>query len=289
MAELQSFTQAAEQLGIPKSSATNSVQELEKLAQVKLLHRTTRKVELTTEGLSFLEKCKDILSDVEEMESMFHATPGQIRGKIRVDMTSIAARDVVIPELPKFLEMYPEIEIELVGSDQRLDLIREGIDCSIRSGNSQDPRLSEQIIGEIPIVNVASPGYLKKYGTPQKIEDLKNHKIIQYVQNFGGDPETFDYFDGNKTVQVKMKSLISVANIEAYRAACLAGFGICQNPLTGVKDHLRSGKLIEILPTFRIEPTPLKIVYPKRRVQAKRIRAFIDWVEPIMRRYIEDC
>jgi DNA-binding transcriptional LysR family regulator len=288
VAELQSFTRAAELLGIPKSSATNSIQELEKLAQVKLLNRTTRKVELTTAGLSYIEKCKDILSDVDEMESMFHATPGQIRGKIRVDMTSIMARDVVIPELPKFLEKYPEIEIELVGSDQTLDLIREGIDCSIRSGNSQDPRLAEQWIGDIPIINIASPGYLKKYGTPKKIEDLKNHKVIQYVQNFGGDPETFDYFEGSKTVQIKMKSLISVSNIEAYKAACIAGLGICQNPITGIKDLLSAGKLVEILPKFRIEPTRLKIVYPKKRFQAKRVRAFIDWVEPLMLKYVQD-
>lgn len=286
VAELQSFTQAADLLGLPKSSVTNAVQDLESLAQVKLLNRTTRKVELSTEGLSFIEKCKDILSDIDEMESMFHSAPGQIKGKIRVDMTSVAARDIVIPSLPKFLELYPEIEIELVGSDQRLDLIREGIDCSIRSGNLQDSRLAEIILGQIPVLNVVSSSYVKKYGTPKKIEDLKNHRIVQYVQNFGGEPETFEYFDGQKTHHVKMKSIISVSNIEAYRAACVAGLGICQNPAIGVRDLLSSGKLVEILPKFRAEATQLKIVFPKRRVQAKRVKAFIDWIEPLMQKHL---
>lgn len=287
VAELQSFTKAAEQLAIPKSSATNAVQELENQAQVKLLNRTTRKVELTPEGHSFLQRCKDILSDIEEMETMFHTSPGQIRGKIRVDMTSVTAREVVIPELPQFLELYPEIEIEIVGTDQRLDLIREGIDCSVRSGNSQDPRLVEHIIGQLQVINVASPAYLKKYGTPKTIEDLKNHKIIGYGQVFGGESQSFEYYDGQKNHEVKMKSLISVGHIEAYRAACVAGLGICQNPEHGVRDLLGSGKLIEVLPKFRAEPYQLKIVYPKRRVQAKRVRAFMDWVEPLLKNYLE--
>lgn len=287
VAELQSFTKAAEHLGIPKSSATNAVQDLETLAQVKLLNRTTRKVELTTEGLSFIEKCKDILSEIDEMETMFHSTPGQIKGKIRLDMTSVTARDIVIPRLPKFFEMYPQIEIELVGSDQKLDLIREGIDCSIRSGNTQDSRLAEQVVGDLRMVNVVSPSYIKKFGTPKKIEDLKNHQIIQYVTSFGGEPETFEYVDGQKTHQVKMKSIISVSNIEAYRAACVAGFGICQNPEPGVRDLLANGKLVEVLPKHRAQSYQLKIVYPKRRVQAKRVRAFIDWVEPFLRQHLE--
>lgn len=287
VAELQSFTKASELLEIPKSSATNAVQDLELLAQTKLLNRTTRKVELTTAGLSFFERCKDILSDIDEMESMFHRNSQHLKGKIRVDMTSVTARDVVVPKLPEFFEMFPDIEIELVGSDQKLDLMREGIDCSIRSSNGQDPGLVEQVIGEMKVLNVVSPQYIKKYGPPRKIEDLKNHRIIQFVSTFGGKPEPFEYFDGDKIHEIKMRSLISVSNIEAYKAACLAGFGICQNPEPGVRKYLASGELIEVLPKFRAKSSQLKIVYPQRRFEAKRVRAFIDWVDPLLRQYLK--
>ena len=287
IAELQSFTKAAELLNIPKATATTAVQELESTAQVKLLNRTTRTVDLTTEGLSFFERCKDILSDVDEMESMFQVGTKNIKGKIRVDMTSVTARDVVIPKLPQFFKMYPDIEIELIGFDRKLDLIREGIDCSIRSGTTKEAGLVEHPIGTLDVINVVSPAYIKKYGKPKNIDDLKNHLLVQYVQHFGGRPETFDYFDGEKTREIKMKSIITVSNIDAYRGACLAGLGICQNPQPGITKLLKSGELVEVLPKFRPQSMPLKIVYPQRRFLAKRVRAFIDWVEPLVKELID--
>lgn len=288
VSELQSFTKAAEQLNIPKSSTTSAIQELEYITQVKLINRTTRKVSLTTEGLSYLERCKAVLIDIDEMESMFHSTPEHIKGKIRVDMTSVFARDVVIPKLSQFLDKYPHIEVELIGSDQRMDLIREGIDCAIRSGNYHDPRLVEQIICEMKVLNVVGQKYVKKYGIPKKLEDLKKHRIINYVQTFGSDEEGFEYFDGQKIQEIKMKSTITVSSIDAYKAACLAGFGICQNPELGIRKLINKGELIEVLPQYQCKPIQLKIVYPKKREQAKRVRAFIDWVEPLIKNYINN-
>ena len=287
VSELGSFTKAAEQLNIPKSSTTNAIQELEYISQVKLMNRTTRKVDLTTEGLSYLERCKSILSDLDEMETMFHSNPKHIKGKIRVSMTSVTARDVVIPKLGQFCEMYPHIEIEIIVSDQRLDLIREGIDCAVRSGNYHDPRLVEHFICEMKVVNAVGKKYAKKFGIPKKLEDLKKHRIINYAQNFGSEEEGFEYFDGQKTHEIKMKSTISVSSIDAYRAACLAGFGICQNPELGIRKLLDKGDLIEVLPTYQCKPYQLKIVYPKKREQAKRVRAFIEWVEPVIKNYIQ--
>ncbi len=286
VAELQSFTKAAEVLNIPKATATTAIQELEYVAQVKLLNRTTRSVELTTEGLSFFERCKDILSDVDEMESMFQVGKSHIKGKIRVDMTNGMAREIVIPRLPTFLKLYPEVEIELVGSDRKLDLIREGIDCSIRAGGNSDPGLIEQIIGELPIVNLASPSYIKAFGKPKNLDDLKNHRLIQYVHTFGSKPEGFEYFDGEKNKEIKMKSIITVASVDAYKAACVAGLGICQNPLPGIRNQIKSGELVELLPKYKPQSMSIKIVFPQKRFVAKRVKAFIDWVEPIIFQHI---
>ena len=289
VAELQSFTRAADQLGIPKATATTAVQDLESLVQAKLLQRTTRTVTLTSEGASFLERCKDVLSDLEEMESMFQAGPTQIKGKIRVDMVSSLARDVLIPNLPKFLDAHPAIEIEVVGSDRKLDLIREGIDCAIRGG-PLDPGLAAINLdwGEVKTVNVVSPSYIKRFGRPTTLADLANHRLVQYVQNFGQTPDGFEYFDGEKTRQIKMKSVITVSSVDAYKAAGLAGLGICQNPFIGVRDHLKRGSLVEVLPQFRPAPgRSAKIVYPQRRYLAKRVRAFIEWFEPVLQKYFK--
>lgn len=134
VAELQSFTRAAEQLGIPKATATTTFQDLEELVSAKLLNRTTRTVALTTEGAAFLERCKDLLTDLDDLESMFQVGSTQLTGKIRVDMASSLARDVVIPQLPRFFAKHPEIEVEIVGADRKVDRIREGIDLTVRGG-----------------------------------------------------------------------------------------------------------------------------------------------------------
>jgi DNA-binding transcriptional LysR family regulator len=289
VAELKSFTQAAQQLGVPRATASTTVQELEALVQARLLNRTTRKVELTPEGVLFLERCKDVLSDLDEMESMFQTGSTQLKGKLRVDMASSLARDVVIPRLPAFFELYPELELELIGVDRKVDLIREGIDCTIRSG-PVEPGLGaiELNWGEVKIVNIASPAYLEKFGKPKRLDDLKHHRLVAYASAFGETPDGFEYFDGERNRQLKMKSVISVATIDAYKAAGLAGLGICQNPKIGVRQYLERGELIEVLPGFR--PRPLsnaKIVYPQRRLLSKRVRAFIEWVTPVLRAYFD--
>lgn len=289
VAELKSFTQAAELLGVPRATATTTIQDLEALLRAKLLYRTTRRVELTPEGSMFLDRCKDVLADLDEMESMFQVGSAQVRGRIRVDMASSLARDVVIPQLPKFFARYPEIEIEIVGVDRKVDLVREGIDCTIRAG-PVDPGLAAIDLdwGELKIVNVVSPAYLKRYGEPKDLNDLRNHRLVRYASGFGQEPDGFEYFDGERSRQVKMKSLITVATIDAYKAAALAGLGICQNPRIGVRAHLKSGKLVEVLPAFRPQPSShAKIVYPQRRSLARRVRVFIDWVTPVLQRYFE--
>jgi DNA-binding transcriptional LysR family regulator len=290
VAELRSFTQAAQQLGVPRATATTTVQDLEALVQAKLLNRTTRRVELTPEGLAFFDRCTELLTDLEEMESMFQVGSEQIKGRIRVDMASSLARDVVIPRLPELFAMHPGLEVEILGVDRKVDLIREGVDCTIRGG-PLDPGLSaiELNWGEVKIVNVASPAYLSRYGKPRTLDDLKKHRLVHYVSSFGSKPDGFEYFDGERNRQIAMKSVITVSTIDGYKAAALAGLGICQNPRIGVREYLKRGELVEILPKHRPRVTSdAKIVYPRRRYLAKRVRAFIDWVTPVLRAYFDD-
>ncbi len=283
VAELESFSQAAQSLNLAKASVTIIIQSLESLLSVKLLERTTRRVQLTSEGKTFLERSKDILSDLEDIETMFVSDGAQITGKIRVDMTGPMARNTVIPRLGEFLQKFPGIEIELSSSERRVDLIREGIDCVVRGGKYSEPGLAERPLGELAIVNVASPSYLEVHGTPENLADLNSHKLIFFQPILGVPQHGFEYFDGEKYREIKMGGFITVNSADAYKAACLAGLGICQTPRIGVADELKSGMLTEILPNFRAEPMLLKLVYPQRRMLAKRVRVFIDWLEPVIK------
>jgi DNA-binding transcriptional LysR family regulator len=287
VAELGSFTGASEHLSLPKATVSNAVQQLENNLGARLFHRTTRKVQLTQDGMTFFERCRDLLADVDEVESMFRTDSSQVKGRIRVDMGAVMARNVVIPRLPEFLKKYPDIQIEMSCSDRRVDLVREGFDCVVRVGNLTDSGLIARPIGKFTITNYASSAYLEKYGRPRKLEDLQNHFLIHYVQTWGGKPDGFEYFDGEKYRTLPMKSKIAVNNVDSYTAACLAGLGIIQAPSTGKGDYVSKNKLEEILPKLRAEPMPVSIIYPHRRNVAKRVQVFMDWLETLLKDYVE--
>ncbi|MBO9667437.1 MAG: LysR family transcriptional regulator [Bdellovibrio sp.] len=286
VAELESFSRAGEILGLPKATISSGITQLESSLGARLLHRTTRKVQMTQDGETFYERCRDLLADVEEVEGLFQKSPSTVSGRIRVDMSVPMARGLIIPRLPEFLEKYPEIQIELSSTDRKVDLIREGFDCVVRVGTLADSGLIARPVGKLQIVNCASPAYLEKYGRPRKIEDLQKHYLIQYVQTLGTKPDGFEYFDGEKYRTVNMKSKITVNNVDAYTAACLAGLGIIQAPLVGARELLKSKKLEEVLPKMKVEPMQVSIVYPHRRNLAKRVQIFIEWVEKVLKDYV---
>ncbi|WP_374077119.1 LysR family transcriptional regulator [Bdellovibrio bacteriovorus] len=287
VADLASFTKAAESLSLPKATISTSIQQLETLLGARLLHRTTRKVQMTQDGLNFYERCKDLLADVEDVESMFRASSENVTGRIRVDMGVGVARNLVLPRLPEFLKKYPGVEIEFSCSDRKVDLIREGFDCVVRVGSLGDSGLIARHLGKLTLVNCASPSYIEDHGKPKKLEDLKDHYLIHYVSTLGTKPDGFEYFDGEKYRSIKMNASITVNNTDAYTSACLAGLGIIQVPYVGAKTLLKDGRLIEILPKFKADPMPVSLVYPHRRNLAKRVQLFMDWVEGLMRSYVE--
>lgn len=285
VAELQSFTQAAESLYLPKASVSTAIQRLERQLGTRLLHRTTRRVMLTPEGSAFYERSKDLLADVDELESMFRTDSAALRGKLRVDMTQGMAGNLVVPRLPEFLEAHPGLELELSSTDRRVDPIREGIDCLVRVGAQPEPGLQLRELGTLSMVNLVSPGYIARYGIPETIKDLAGHRLIHYVQQLGGKPEGFEYHDGSGYRCIAMEGPLTVNSTISYEAACLAGLGIIQAPLASMGKHLDSGALLEILPAYRAEPMPVKLIYPRRRLQVRRVRAFMDWLSELIADY----
>lgn len=285
VAELQSFTAAAASLGLPKSSASAAVAQLEAHLKTQLLYRTTRKVQLTHDGQAYYERCRDLLSDFDDVDAMFEQTPSALTGSLRIDMPVSMARNFVVPRLPQFLDRHPGVDIELSCTDRRVDVIAEGFDCVIRVGWLADSGLVARSLGELRMGNYASPAYLKTFGEPKTLDDLSRHRLIHYAATLGSRPFGFEYRDGDTYRTVDMAGRITVNNTEAFQAAALAGLGLLQSPRTGNR-HVESGAMVEILPAYEAEPLPVSLVYPRRRHQARRVRAFMDWMAEIMADYL---
>ncbi len=283
VAELASFTRAAESLGIPKATASTAVQHLETTFGARLLHRTTRKVQMTQDGQAYYERCKDLLADLDDMESMFQQGPQALRGRLRVDMPTAVARNIIIPRLPSFLEEHPRIEVELSSTDRRVDLVREGFDCVLRIGPLGEHNLLVRPLGALETVNCASPAYLEKHGIPRSLEDLSRHQLIHYVSMLGAKSSGWEYAEGTAYRQLEMAGPLTVNNVEAYEAACLAGLGLIQAPALGLRHHIEAGRLVEVLPEFPAEPMPMSLLYANRRNLPKRVHVFMNWMAEILR------
>jgi len=281
VAERGSFTRAAEGLGLPKASVSLAVQRLEASMGTQLLHRTTRRVQLTADGEQLFQRARDLLDDVEEVQGMFRDTT-QLQGRLRVDMSSGLARHLVIPQLPGFLQQHPGLEIELSGTDRRVDLVREGFDCVLRVGPLDDNTLVARPLGSMEVVNCASPGYLASRGTPRTLEDLHAHVLVHYVTALGQRPSGFEYFDGQQYRMLPMAGAVTVNSGDGYNASALAGLGIIQAPRLGVQQALAAGELVEILPQLAAEPMPVTLLYAQRRHLPARVRVFMDWVAALL-------
>jgi DNA-binding transcriptional LysR family regulator len=286
VAELASYTRAAESLGMPKASMSTAVQQLESEFGTQLLHRTTRKVQMTLDGRACYERCKDLLADMDELRSMFQQGPQALRGRLRVDMPTGVARGMVIPQLPTFLRQHPLLQIELSCTDRKVDLVREGFDCVMRVGTVDDPSLIARPLGTYAIGNYASPEYVRTHGMPRDLADLANHQLIHYVGTLGGKSMGFEYHDGVSYRTVDMPGAMTVNSAEAYQECCLAGLGIIQAPASGVRHLVEQGRLVEVAPELRSEPMPVWLLYAQRRNLSRRVQVFMSWVAELMRPHL---
>ncbi|WP_284465583.1 LysR family transcriptional regulator [Diaphorobacter nitroreducens] len=287
VAELASFTQAAEALGIPKASASTAVQQLETQLGTRLLHRTTRRVQLTQDGQAYYERCKDLLADVDELQSMFqHPAGAGLKGRVRIDMSTGMARNVVVPRLPELLARHPGLEVELSSTERRVDVVREGFDCVLRTGAVVDSSLVARPLGLVRLVNCASPAYLRAHGTPRSLADLPGHRLVHFVNTLGARSAGFEAVVDGALVLTPMQGALTVNNAEAYMAGCLAGLGLIQVPHLGVVDLLARGDLVEVLPQLAAPPMPLTLMYANRRNLPRRVRTVMDWLAQVVAEHL---
>ena len=284
IADMGSFTHAAESLGIQKGRASNVVRQLEAQLGVRLLHRSTRTVQLSEDGRGFYTRARALLADAEELGSMFLGRDAPLRGRLRVDLPTEFARTTVMPALPAFLDRYPDIELEISSTDRRVDLVQEGIDCVLRVGAIVDETLVARSFGKLPMVNAASPAYLQRHGIPRTLDDLltQGHRMVHYTPTLGTRPSGWDYPDGDGFATLALPGAVSVNNVQAYHGAGLAGLGLIQAGLSSLKPYLANGELIEVLPGLRPAPLPVSVVVAHRQNLSRRVRVFIDWLEQML-------
>lgn len=280
VAELGSFTRASAHLGLSKARASIRIRELEAELGCRLLLRSTRAVRLTEDGEQFLPRAKRWILDADELAAMFQA-PSALRGRVRVDLPVAFARNHAVPRLPEFLASYPHLELLVSTTDQRVDLVREGLDCVVRVGKLPDSGLVARRLGVLPMVNCASPSYLRKFGVPKTLADLDEHWLIDYSTSLGGTPPTFEYRDGDRYRERPMRSMVTVNGTDAFHAACIAGLGIIQAPRVGTRASLASGELVEILPELECARLPVSLVQAHSRPR-EPVRALMAWLADVL-------
>lgn len=275
--ETGSFTRAAETLGLSRPSVTITVQQLEQYLKIRLLQRTTRRINLTSEGAGYYERCVRILTDIDEAEGTFNAPDLAARGKLRVDMPAALGRAVVMPRLHEFRTLYPDIDLMLGFGDRRVDLIQEGVDCVIRLGQLEDSSLVARRVGTYQQITLASPSYLKRYGTPESIGDLEQHCAVNYFSNYTGRIDGFTFMVQGRPVEVNMNGDVAMNDAEAHLQAGLDGMGVIQASRFLALPYLQSGRLREILSDVPPPTIPISTVYPNSRHLSLTVRVFVDW------------
>jgi DNA-binding transcriptional LysR family regulator len=275
--ECRSFTQAARDLGLPRSSVTDAVKQLEARLGVRLLQRTTRHVSPTLDGEAYYQRCVALLADLEEADAAF--VGAQPKGLVRVEVQGTLARRVVLPRLPEFLERYPGIELYMSEGDRFVDLVREGVDCVLRSGEPRDSDMVGRRVALLEEVTCASPAYLARHGMPESIEALQHgHRMVGFRSSLTGSLMPLEFTVGREVRHVVLPTTMSVNGAETFVAAARLGLGLIQAPRYHLEEDFRRGSLVLVLPQYPPTPTPVSLLYPRNRQLAPRVRVFIDWL-----------
>lgn len=286
VAELASFTGAADQLGLAKGRISAAVRQLEASVGSRLLERTTRQVKLTPDGEQFLERCKELLADAEQLQAMFQPATSGLRGRLRIDLPSLLAREVIIPRLPEFMAAHPLLEVGVSTTDRRVDLVQEGFDCVLRVGQLGDIDLVARPLGRMAMVNLASPEYLRRHGTPATLADLAQHRVVHYATRLGLKGAGWEYSEAGQPRLLPMRASVVVNGTDAYQAACLAGLGLIQAPVHGTQALVQAGRLVEVLPQFTAPPMPVSLLYAHRRHIAPRVQAAVQWLAQVVEPFV---
>ncbi|UVM70546.1 LysR family transcriptional regulator [Pseudomonas alvandae] len=282
--EAGSFTKAAETLHMSKTTVTQLVQQLEARLRVKLLNRTTRKVNVTADGAVFYERAIRLLADLDDAETSLSGAQALPRGRLRVDVPSPLAALILIPALPAFYERYPDIQIDMGVSDRIVDMIDENVDCVVRGGELTDQSLIARRVGDLALGVFAAPSYLARLGTPAHPRELEDsqHRVVGFLWARTGKALPYAMYRQDEHLHIKGRYALAIDDGNAYLAAGLAGLGVLWLPTYMSRIHQAQGTLVPLFEDWRLESMPMYVAYPPNRHISAKLRVFIDWVVELM-------
>ncbi len=285
--EAGSFTKAAETLHMSRASLTQLIQQLEARLRVRLLNRTTRRLNVTADGAVYYERAVRLLSDLDDAETSLPGASTAPKGKLRVDVPSPFARMVLVPALPGFFARYPDIRLDVGASDRMVDLIGENVDCVVRGGEPTEQFLRARHVGDLALKMYAAPDYLAQAGTPshpRELEDARQH-IVGFLSARTGKTYPIEMRRDGEQVDVQGRYLLAIDDGNGYLAAGLAGLGVLWLPDYMARPHVERGELLPLLEDWRIDPMPMYVAFPPNRYVSTRLRVFMDWVAELMARH----
>lgn len=274
--ERRSFSAAARDLGIPRSSVTQGIKDLEARLNVRLLQRTTRQLRPTLDGEAYYRRCLSIVADIDEAEALFAGE--KPKGTVRIDVHGTLARYFMLPGLSRFFELYPDIRLHVSEADGVVDLVREGVDCVLRAGEIKDTSLVGRRIAVLDKRTFASPDYLGRFGTPETPDDLEGHRMVGYQRSGLGEVIPLEFTVNSELRRVVLPTLVTVTGAETNVTSARLGFGLIQVPRYRVAADLAAGSLAEVLPSFPPAPLPVHVLYSHGRQLSPRVRVFVDWL-----------
>lgn len=282
VAESGGFASAAEQLGLPRASVSLAIGQLERRLGCRLLQRTTRRVSLTPDGHTVLGSAKALVNSADALDQQFRSGPDALEGRLHVALPTRLSRLWVLPALPGFVAQHPSIALTLSASDQQADLVRDGVDLALRVGELPDSSLVARPLGQLRMLNCASPSYIARHGEPRTLAELDTHLAVHYAPSGGGRSASWDWQDAQgQTHSRQLHAAVSVNNVEGYIACGLAGLGLIQIPAFDAQALLASGALQAVLPDWPAPPMPAHLVFAHRQ-RARRVQVFADWLVELL-------
>ena len=282
VAQTGSFTGAARELGMPKTTVSRKVAELEEQLEARLLHRTTRKLSLTDAGAAFLDEAEVALARLEAAEAAVSELARAPRGKLRVTTTVPLGQGFLAPILADFLNAYPSLEVVVHLTDRQVDLVADRFDVAIRAGTLPDSALVSRLLGTSTYRVVASPAYLEAHGTPARPAELSGHACLRFGKQGMAVRTSWPFGRGRRAFEVAVNGRLVSDDFVVLRTAAEHGLGIACLPAAIPHAALAEGRLVSLFDSLAPPPTPLHLLYVGGKHLPPRVRAFIDFVQPRM-------
>ena len=272
-----SFVKGAELLGLTASGVSRAISRLEVRLGVRLLDRTTRSVTLTDEGRRFYEEAKPHLAAIEDAAALASGAASAVRGRLKVDIDPFFLPLVLAGRLGDFCDRYPELSIEFVSTERLGDLVSDGIDLAIRFGQPRFSTLVSRKLIEAPILTVASPKYIARYGRPKHPSDLVRHRCLQFLDPHTGRPFDWEFVSAEQSIPVETSGPLTFTDPKSMLTECVAGTGVAQIIGWGLGELLNSGALIDLFPKWHGERFPLFAFHPSRKHPPAKVGVFTDF------------